>query len=61
MSHYTTFYLEMNSPGELNAHALPAALKIIECEEAQFQFNRLLYQLVGSDWGWEEPRAVGPD
>lgn len=51
-NNYTTFYLEMNTREELKANPIPNELTIIECEEPQYQFNRFLYQLVGSDWDW---------
>lgn len=51
-SHYTTFFLEMKSPKELNFKPLPDQLTVVECEEPQYQFNRFLYELVGTDWEW---------
>lgn len=50
--HYTTYFLEMMSPGELKSKPMPEALSVVECEEPQYQFNRFLYHLVGSDWEW---------
>ncbi len=47
---YTTFYLEMNNPHELDAKALPAELSVLEAEVPQYQLNRFLYQLVGASW-----------
>lgn len=49
---YTTFYLEMTSPQQLNRKPVPAALSIVECEVPQYQFNRFLYELVGNQWEW---------
>lgn len=50
--YYTTFFLEMESLSELNQKPLPDTLTVVECEEPQYQFNRFLYQLVGTDWAW---------
>ncbi|MFN3581323.1 MAG: GNAT family N-acetyltransferase [Pseudomonas sp.] len=52
LRHYKTFYLELKSPGELNPKPLPDALIVVECEEPQYQFNRFLYELVGTDYEW---------
>lgn len=49
---YTTYFLEMKLPNELNVKPLPDALSVVECEQPQYQFNRFLYQLVGTDWEW---------
>ena len=49
---YKTFFLEMNSPDELISKPLPETLTVIECEEPQYQFNRFLYELIGTDWEW---------
>ena len=27
-------------------------MNVIECEEPQYQFNRFLYQLIGTNWEW---------
>jgi len=51
-SSYTTYYLEMTSPEELNSKPLPDELMVMECEIPQYRFNRFLFQLVGSDWEW---------
>ncbi len=49
---YTTYYLEMTVPSQLNAKPLPKTLNIVESEEPQYEFNRFLYSLVGSEWEW---------
>ena len=49
---FTTFYLEMTCSTSLKAKPMPASLNVVECEEPQCQFNRFLYELVGSDWEW---------
>lgn len=49
---YTTFYLQMESIEQLRAKPVPETLNIVECYIPQYQFNRFLYQLVGSDWEW---------
>lgn len=51
-STYTTFYLEMTSPLQLSRKPVPAALDVVECEVPQFEFNRFLYELIGSEWEW---------
>ena len=52
MATFTTYYLEMHSPHQLNAKTLPESLNIVECEQPQYEFNRFLYQLVGGAWDW---------
>ncbi|GHA86035.1 GNAT family N-acetyltransferase [Modicisalibacter luteus] len=49
---YTTYYLEMLRVEQLRAKPIPEALNIAECRLPQHQFNRFLYELVGSDWEW---------
>ena len=50
MAEYVTYYLEMTSPRELKSKLLPDSLSIVECEVPQYQLNRFLYELIGSDW-----------
>ena len=52
MTTFTTYYLEMLSPHQLNAKMLPDSLNIVECEQPQYELNRFLYQLVGDSWDW---------
>ena len=54
MTEVTTYYLEMRSPSALIDSTAAKGLEIVECEIKQFQFNRFLYQLVGSDWQWTD-------
>ncbi|GAB3291483.1 GNAT family N-acetyltransferase [Parahaliea aestuarii] len=49
---YKTTYLEMFSVNDLQKKALPDVLEVIECREPQYQFNKFLYELVGSEWEW---------
>jgi GNAT superfamily N-acetyltransferase len=54
----TTFYLEMLSPDGLACKACAEPdFWIGECGVKQFQYNRFLYQLVGSDWKWFDKRS----
>ncbi len=48
----TTYYLEMKAPAELRSREESNGLQVRECQIKQFQFNKYLYQLVGSDWDW---------
>lgn len=52
MNHITTYYLEMKSPLALKSKKDPGGLDTRECEIKQFEFNRFLYQLVGTAWQW---------
>ena len=54
MSKVTTWYLEMNSPGELIAARNPGTVAIAEAAVKQFQLNRFLYRFVGEAWGWTD-------
>lgn len=54
MDRITTYYLEMRSPAALQSKPKPEGLQIDECVIKQFQFNRFLYQLVGSAWQWTD-------
>ncbi|SDS08118.1 hypothetical protein SAMN05216421_0871 [Halopseudomonas xinjiangensis] len=42
----------MTTRDELKARPLPFSLGVLECELPQYQFNRFLYELVGSEWEW---------
>ena len=49
----TTFYLEMLNPDELRfKDCMEPDFWIGECKIKQFEYNRFLYKLVGSDWQW---------
>ena len=54
MTDVTTYFLEMKSASWLKDNTEARGLAIVECEHKQFQFNRFLYQLVGSDWRWTD-------
>jgi GNAT superfamily N-acetyltransferase len=49
----TTYYLEMQSSSWLKEKCESKGLVVSECEVAQFQVNRFLYQLIGEDWEWK--------
>ncbi len=54
------FYLEMKTPDQLIEKQAPLSeppLNILECELPQFQFNRFLYALVGSEWQWQDKQG----
>ena len=51
----TTYYLEMNSPGELRpSRASVADLEIRQARIPSPEFNRFLYTAVGGDWYWTD-------
>jgi len=50
----TTYYLEMKSAASLKEKSDAQGLEIREVEIKQFEFNRFLYDLVGSQWQWTE-------
>lgn len=56
---YTTYYLEMTSASELNEKPQRHDLPIIECEVPQAEFNRFLYELVGTPWEWGDLDSWG--
>lgn len=50
----STYYLEMSEP-PLAGDGLPSQVyTLMECVQAQPQFNRFLYSLVGEAWDWTE-------
>jgi GNAT superfamily N-acetyltransferase len=53
----TTYYLEMNSPDELNGKSKPEGFEVIEAEVKNYRLNRFLYQLVGEPWQWKDKLA----
>lgn len=58
----TTYYLEMLSPDELKpTECRDPNVRIAECKVKQFQYNRFLYELVGSDWQWFGKRSWTDD
>ena len=54
MTETTIYYLEMRGADLHSARALPPELAIHEACIKQYQVNRMLYQLVGEDWDWNE-------
>jgi len=54
MNCITTYYLEMNSPTELNPKSISNGLVVQECEIKQFQVNKFLYQFIGAAWNWTD-------
>ncbi len=49
----TITYLEMRSPDQLKPKSSKGgSLEVREARVKQWQFNRLLYCLVGADWTW---------
>jgi GNAT superfamily N-acetyltransferase len=54
MSTVTTWYLQMHSRDALRAARRNPDLEVHECEIAQFEVNRFLYQLVGAAWDWTD-------
>jgi GNAT superfamily N-acetyltransferase len=54
----TTTYLEMLAPDEHRlAKAPERALRIEEARVPQWQYNRFLYALVGSQWEWRDKQS----
>ncbi len=49
-----TYYLETNSPSELNAAPDSHLLVVKKCDDKLFQFNKFLYETVGSHWAWKD-------
>jgi RimJ/RimL family protein N-acetyltransferase len=48
------YYLEMNSPNQLNPKTDSKELDIVECEIKQFEINKFMYEFVGKPWDWFE-------
>ncbi|RKF15569.1 GNAT family N-acetyltransferase [Alginatibacterium sediminis] len=48
------YYLEMLNESELKAKTESYGLLIVEMKHKQWQFNRFLYELVGSAWQWTD-------
>jgi GNAT superfamily N-acetyltransferase len=50
-------YLEMNSAADFRAKpAADARFRVCEATVPQWQYNKLLYFIVGADWGWTDKR-----
>ena len=54
MSEITVYYLQMLSPGQLQAGRPAPNLDIVEAQIKQWPLNRFLYQYVGGPWDWKE-------
>ncbi|WP_076537386.1 GNAT family N-acetyltransferase [Shewanella sp. UCD-KL21] len=54
MSSVSIFHLEMLSLKQLNPKTDPKELTIVKAEKQQFEFNKFLYQFVGSAWEWTD-------
>lgn len=54
MSEITIYYLEMLSAASHQAKPLLSDLTVTEACIGQYQVNRMLYQLVGEDWEWND-------
>ncbi|MCE2571028.1 GNAT family N-acetyltransferase [Motilimonas eburnea] len=52
----TIWYLESNSPAQLKPKPAPdnLPLQLLEVEQNEYQYNRFLYQLVGTAWSWTD-------
>lgn len=61
MSEVTTWYLETNSPAELNSKPQVAGIHIEEAKTKQWQLNRFLYQLVGAPWSWTDKLSLSEE
>ena len=49
----TIYYLEFTSPKELRPSRInDPKFRINECTVKQYQYNRFLYEFIGSDWHW---------
>ena len=57
MSAVTIFHLEMRSPTQLSAKSDPKNLTLIKANKPQYEYNRFLYQFVGSAWEWTDKLA----
>ncbi len=54
MQAITTYYLEMKTPVALKEKGDAQGIEICEAAIKQFEYNRFLYELVGSQWQWTE-------
>lgn len=52
-----TYYLEMNHSSHLRAAKAKSPPDIVECRKPIYQYNRFLYQYVGSNWQWTDKLA----
>ena len=54
MTEITTWYLESRNGADLKPASDPGGVQVVEARVKQWQFNRFLYQLVGSPWEWTD-------
>ncbi|PMG75956.1 GNAT family N-acetyltransferase [Shewanella sp. 10N.286.51.B7] len=54
MSDVTIFHLEMLQPTQLQAKTDAKGLTVTKALVPQYEFNRFLYQFVGSAWEWTD-------
>lgn len=54
MPDVTIYYLEMHALDALQVKPLPAELSVVEACVKQYQVNRMLYELVGEAWDWND-------
>lgn len=54
MTSVSIFHLEMLSVEQLNPKSDPKELTIVKAQKQQFEFNKFLYQFVGSAWEWTD-------
>ena len=52
------FNLEMTNPNQLKPKHEAHGLTVVEVKIKQYQFNRFLYQFVGSAWQWTDKLAL---
>lgn len=50
----TIYYLEMSRPEELLPSPQNSEIRIRECTERQYQYNRFLYRFIGERWLWTD-------
>lgn len=54
MSEVTIYYLEMVGADLHVSKPMPAELSVVEACVKQYQVNRMLYELIGEDWNWND-------
>lgn len=55
------YYLEMNSPEQLNGKDDALGLQIVEAEINEFRLNKFLYQLIGEQWQWNDKLSLSDE
>lgn len=61
MSEVTVYYLEMKSPDHSGLKPLPSELSVAEACIKQYKVNRMLYELVGEGWQWNDKADWTPE